>query len=72
MSVISKSDFENWKQDPVTKAFFMAAQQRIEDAKDVLSVQAGINPQEDNQIRGLIQAYREIQFFRIEEDDNDD
>ena len=37
MTVISKSDFDNWKSDPVTKAFFQAAQERVEEAKDVLS-----------------------------------
>jgi len=65
MAIPSQSDFENWKGDFVTKAFFQAAQERIEDAKDVLSVQAGIDPNQDNYIRGLIQAYREVQDFRI-------
>ena len=67
MTVISKSDFDNWKLDPVTKAFFQAAQERIEEAKDVLSVEAGLNPIQDNTLRGLIQAYREIQDFRVED-----
>ena len=67
MTVISKSDFDNWKSDPVTKAFFQAAQERIEEAKDVLSVEAGLNPIQDNTLRGLIQAYREIQDFRVED-----
>ena len=44
-----------------------ATKERIEDAKDVLSVQAGINQNEDNYIRGLIQAYREVQDFRIDD-----
>ncbi len=65
--MISKSDFDNWKLDPVTKAFFQAAQERIEEAKDVLSVEAGLNPIQDNTLRGLIQAYREIQDFRVED-----
>ena len=67
MTVISKSDFDNWKSDPVTKAFFQAAQERVEEAKDVLSVEAGLNPVQDNTLRGLIQAYREIQDFRVED-----
>lgn len=67
MTAISKSDFDNWKSDPVTKAFFQAAQERIEEAKDVLSVEAGLNPIQDNTLRGLIQAYREIQDFRVED-----
>jgi hypothetical protein len=67
MAVISQNDFINWKSDPVTKAFFQAAHERIEDAKDVLSVQAGINAEQDNYLRGMVQAYREIQDFRIDD-----
>lgn len=67
MQVPTRSDFEAWKQNPVTKAFFAAAKERIEDAKDVLSVEAGLNHVQDNLLRGLIQAYREMQDFRIED-----
>jgi len=67
MPIITKSDFDNWKADPVTKAFMFAINERIEESKDVLSVQAGINPNEDNYLRGFIQAYREIQDFRVED-----
>jgi len=67
MAIPNQSDFENWKGDFVTKAFFQAARERVEDAKDILSVQAGIDANQDNYVRGLIQAYREIQDFRIED-----
>ena len=66
MTAISKSDFDNWKSDPVNKAFFQAAQERVEEAKDVLSVEAGLNPVQDNTLRGLIKAYREMQDFSVE------
>ena len=67
MAIITKSDFDLWKADPVTKAFLQAAHERIDDAKDVLSVQAGINAEQDNYLRGMIQAYREIQDFRVDD-----
>lgn len=67
MQVPTRSDFDNWKSDPVTKAFFLAAQERVEDAKELLSVEAGLNPNQDNLLRGMIQAYRELQDFRIED-----
>lgn len=67
MSTISVSDFENWKSDQVTKAFFQAAQERVESAKEVLSVQAGMDGVQDNYLRGFIQAYRELQDFRIDD-----
>ena len=67
MAILTRSDFDTWKSDVVTKAFFQAARERIEDAKDVLSVQAGFDPKEDNYLRGLIQAYREMQDFRVDD-----
>lgn len=67
MQRVSRSDFDNWKSDPVTKLFFQAAFERIEDAKNVLAVQAGLNSQEDNYLRGLIRAYQELAEFRIDD-----
>ena len=67
MQQISQSDFDNWKQDPVTKAFFLACNERIEDAKDLLAVQAGLDHAQDNFLRGFIQAYRETTQFRIDD-----
>lgn len=71
MAAISKDDFQRWKADPVTKAFFLAAQERVEDAKDVLAASAGNDPGYDRQLVGLIQAYREMQQFHIEDIDVD-
>lgn len=70
MNVISQTDFENWKADAVTKAFFIAAQDRVEQAKEVLSVQAGMDTVQDNLLRGIILAYREMQDFRVEDEDD--
>ena len=67
MAVISSEDFYKWKVDPVTRAFFEAAEQRIEDAKEVLAFSAGNDAGYDRQIVGLIQAYREMQNFRTED-----
>ena len=69
--IISKSEWIDWKANPVTKAFFEATQNRIEETKDVLSYSAGLDPITDNFNRGFIQAYREMQDFRIEDLDED-
>ena len=53
------------------KAFYAAAQDRVEQAKEVLSVQAGEDPKQDNLLRGLIMAYREMQDFRVEDQSDD-
>ena len=68
---ISQSDFENWKADPVTKAFFQAAEIRVEECKQLLSHTAGIYANSDNYLRGFIAAYREIPDFRVEDTTND-
>jgi len=67
--MISVSDFLNWKSDPVTKAFFQAAQERVEECKDVLSTSAGNDTLQDRFLVGMIHAYRELQEFRVEDFD---
>lgn len=67
MTVITKSDFSDWKSNPVTKAFVLACNERIEDAKNQLSVSAGLEPNENNFLRGFIYAYREMQDFRVDD-----
>lgn len=60
MSVISVSDFVNWKLDPVTKAYFMSVQERIESAKETLAVGAGLDHSFDNYLRGFIAGQRDM------------
>ena len=74
MSSITKTEWTDWKINPVTKAFFQAASIRVEDAKDILAQSAGLDQASDNFYRGFIQAYIEMTEFRIDdlEDDNED
>jgi hypothetical protein len=67
MTVITASDFLDWKSNPVTKAFMEACNERIEDAKNELAIGAGLNSVQDNLLRGFILAYREMQDFRIDD-----
>ena len=71
MTLITATEFADWKSDPVTKAFFAACQQRIEDAKDNLAISAGLMPTEDNFMRGFIRAYTEMFDFRIDDLEGD-
>lgn len=66
-TVLSQSDFEKWRIDPVTKAFFQACYERVEELKNLLATTAGYNSVEDNYNRGFIAAYSEIPYFRIED-----
>ena len=67
MALITASDFQNWKSDPVTQAYFEAIHLRIEDAKEGLASNAGQDPVNDNFSRGFIYAYRELLDFRIDD-----
>ena len=67
MQQISVTDFSDWKSNPVTKAFFLAASERVEDAKEILATQAGLDGNEDNFLRGFVRAYREMCEFRIDD-----
>jgi hypothetical protein len=64
---ITKEEFDSWKLDDVTKAFFAAAKERVEDCKDVLAGTAGQDSIYDSYLRGFIAAYREMFAFRLEE-----
>lgn len=62
------NDWKDWKENPVTKAFYAACQIRIEEAKDILGESAGLDSINDNFYRGFIRAYNEAIDFRFEED----
>ena len=64
---LTQSDFTDWRQNKVTQAFFQAARERIDDAKELLSYSAGADPLADRELVGLIRAYRELQEFRLED-----
>lgn len=66
MSIVTRAEWLDWKASFVTKEFFKAAQERVEDAKGILSVSAGIDPISDNFYRGFIAAYTEMQEFTVE------
>lgn len=61
------NDWLEWKINPVTKAFYEACDERINDAKDILAQSAGIDGVQDSMYRGFILAYNEMKEFRVEE-----
>lgn len=64
---ITKGEWNQWHENIVTQAFFEAAGIRVEDAKDVLAVSAGLEPEQDNFWRGFISAYNEMKEFKVED-----
>lgn len=67
---LTKDDWKNWKQEPVTRLFYSAVDERIEDAKETLANVAGQDQLQDSFYRGFIFAYREMLEFKFEEDDD--
>jgi len=67
--VITKDEFVGWKNDQVTEAFYEACKTRLEDAKEILIGQAGLDSDLDNFYRGFIHAYKEMLGFTIEDFD---
>lgn len=66
---LSKEDWKTWKQYPVTRLFYSAVNERIDDAKETLANTAGNDPLQDSFYRGFIFAYREMLEFKFEEAD---
>ena len=57
---MNKADFLDWKRHPVTQVVFSQLNQRIEDLRSMLGDSAGVNPVQDSQFVGAIQAYKDI------------
>jgi hypothetical protein len=64
---ISKDDFYLWKSEPITQAVFEACEMRIEDGKNTLAGQAGLDPIFDSYVRGMIKAYAEMLQITVED-----
>lgn len=65
--MITKDDYTMWKQEPTTIAWFEACQLRVDEGKEQLAQQAGIDPAFDSYVRGMIAAYREMMTFTVED-----
>lgn len=67
MQVITPSEFVDWKNNPVTKAFQFAVADQIGQVKEALAYTAGMNPNEDNFRRGYLTAMGDVLQFKIED-----
>ncbi len=68
---ISRSEWSDWKLNDITRAFYVACEQRVEDAKDILASSAGLDPVSDNFYRGFIAAYAEMTEFKVDDVEED-
>ena len=66
---MNKSDFIDWKRHPVTQVVFSQLNQRINDLRTMLGDSAGVNPVQDSNFVGAIQAYKDIVNIEYEGDE---
>jgi hypothetical protein len=57
---MTKSDFIDWKNSPITKALFRALNNNIAGLKDELATSAGVDTRADGLKVGAIQAYTDV------------
>jgi len=64
---MNKSDFIDWKRNPVTQVIFSQLHSRINEMQEILSETAGQNPIRDSQLVGAIKAYKDVVLMEYEE-----
>ena len=57
---VTREEFQQWKENPVTKAVFEVIDNRVEDAKDILATAAGEDSRTDAVLVGMIRAFNEL------------
>ena len=67
---ISKSEFQQWKDSLITNEVFGEVRNRIREAREDLGVNAGIDPERDRYICGMIKAWEEILDISYEGESN--
>ena len=65
---MTKSDFIDWKQHPVTKEVFRTLQARIQEQYEILGQTAGQDATADSKRVGAIYAYNELLGIDFEEE----
>lgn len=64
---VTKNEFLEWKSSYVTKQFLEAIQNRIEETKEILAISAGLEPDNDRYLVGMIRAFNEVLDVSVED-----
>jgi len=65
---LTKTEFYDWKSNPVTKEVFKQFQVRIDSLRELLGDSAGEDPLLDRWKVGAIQAYKDLILIEFEEE----
>lgn len=58
--MITRGEFAEWRRNPVTRALFEFIDEQVEQAKEGLAMDAGLNPLADRDLVGGIAAFRDV------------
>ncbi len=67
--MINAEDVQVWLADPITKKFFEAIEDRIEQVKEIVIQQAGQDPTQDSFYRGYAVACNDILDTKFGDED---
>ena len=57
---ITKDEFQQWKDSMITNEVFGEIRQRINDAAHDLMINAGVEPERDRYLCGMMRGYQDI------------
>jgi hypothetical protein len=60
MKDLNRSEFQDWKNNPVTETVFLRIAERIRETERILGTTAGMDTSEDRYRVGTIQAYKNL------------
>lgn len=64
--MISKEEFADWQRNPVTREMVKWISEQVEQAKETLASDAGINPLADRDLVGGITAFKDVLDWKPE------
>ncbi len=65
--MVTKEEYLDWKNNPVTQALFSSIAARVNDGAKELAGSAGINPLDDRFKCGMIAAFQEVLVVELDE-----
>ena len=64
---LTKSEFIQWMETPVTQVVFKNLKEKIQEAKDIIAYKTESDPDGDQLLRGMIRAWDDILDITYEE-----
>lgn len=69
---VSKEDYIQWKNNPITKRLYLYSHMRIRAIEESLGVNAGHQPLFDRFCSGQIDSYKDILDWKLDEEEGEE